>query len=958
MIFSRLFNKKDQWQAKDSNVRIAAINEQLNGDHPSQKEILLSLLSDDESELVRRAALLKLNSFDTYLFASQENTNNAIKKFSANQVSAILANDHEITLSHEQKLAFLKQESSATFVNHWLEQEQEPNLVVELYNQASKKKNLASLFSQIFSQKQNSQIQQQLLAQDLTELADTNFLTKLIKKAADKDVVAIIEEKIKQIETLREQPKKLQKQLQLILSKLLALKDVSNYGDYLAKREALEEEWLSGIECIACLSAELQEVLETKYTNIHQQLDKIFAVKAEAFQQDKIAQQLLESKKTAQQAFTDKITEINQAITTAVFENQALDEHVFNLQLNQLINEIVESVLNSQEQQVFIEQVSALTKRLTKLPEIAQSVSQATHLISKMAHLAPPEDLALLNERQAIYLDWLEQWHKVENTAECYLPESIKEAYGEITFRWTKAIAPLQSEQKQIFNQTKKKLIDIKRLLNNGKYKVCFGLFKGVNQSWFLLSEGQKQHLNQNYHQVDEKIKEISDWEHYIATPRKQELLNKITELANSPLDNPNEQANKVKQYRKAWNTLGHADESLDKTLNEDFNHACEQAFAPCRLFYAEQEKLRSQHLVERKKITDQAAALAENFEAEQIEQRSDKELSAKFKKLDGQLHKIQQAWEQAGEVDRKDYQGLLKQFKQTLAPIKQAIKAFHEDNTHKKLTLISKAELELNNEDTFKAIDNIKQLQQQWRDVGFAGSHQENKLWQTFRKINDQIFANRDQIKTEQQAVKDKLAEQFNQSLSTIKTTLTENSDKNRLTQALKEAQQLHSNVLANKPVIKNTAQAIETFIKQTEEKIKDLALVQAKENWLCLFSLLKVLSHNEQSSGDVTQQPLFEQLNNFWQKRVIDFTQQTHDADPEIRLTKTLSIEILAQVDSPSEYAQQRMAVQVKLMQEQMQSGGEIDLTAQLVEWLMLGKLNQADEAQLTRLEKVYIQ
>lgn len=957
MIFSRLFNKKDQWQAKDSNLRIAAINEQLNGDSSTQKDILLSLLKDDESELVRRAALLKLDSFETYLLASKENSNKSLKQFAGNQVNAILANEHKITLTIEQKANFLNNEDSQPFINQWLEHEQDPNLVIELFKQVGKRKNITSLLAQIFNQKQNSQTQQQLLSLELGELTDTNFLTKLVKKAVDNDVVAIIENKIEEIQSLREQPKKIHKQLQLILSKLLALKDVANYVTYIEKRDVLEQEWISGIKSIACLSDDIQETLKSKYINIVQQLDKIFAVKAEAFQQDIIAQQVLESKQAAQSIFTNKITEINQAITTAVFEDQTLDEQTFHQQLAQLSDEITASVLNTKEQGPFIEQVSALAKRLTKLPDIAQSVSQATHLISKMAHLAPPESLTLLNERQSIYRDWLAQWRKVENTAEGYLPQSIKEAYSEIAARWNTAISPLQNEQKQLFNQTKKKLLDIKRLLNNGKYKVCFGLFKGVNQSWPLLSENQQQHLNQNYNQVDEKIKEISDWEHYIATPRKQELLNNIVELANNPLDNPNEQADKVKQYRKAWNALGHAEESLDKTLNEDFNHACEQAFAPCRLFYAEQEKLRAQHLIERKNIIEQATNLSENFESEQLSDLGDKELAARFKKLDGQLHKIQQTWDQAGEVDRKDYQGLLKQFKNILVPVKQAIKAFHEENTQKKLSLITKAEQELSNEDTFQAINNIKQLQQQWRDVGFAGSHQENKLWQTFRKINDEIFASRDQIKTEQQAAKEKLTEQFDQSLSVIKTSLTETSDKNELNQALEKAQELHANVLANKPVIKNSAFAIEAFIKQTKESINKLALAQAKENWLCLFSLLKQLAHSEQSD-DVTQQPLFAQLNSFWQKRVVDLSQQTQYADMETRLTKTLSIEILAQVDSPTEFAQQRMAVQVKLMQEQMQSGGDIDLTAQFVEWLMLGKLSQADEAQLTRLEKIYVQ
>ena len=50
----------------------------------------------------------------------------------------------------------------------------------------------------------------------------------------------------------------------------------------------------------------------------------------------------------------------------------------------------------------------------------------------------------------------------------------------------------------------------------------------------------------------------------------REQLLAEIKHLAETPLDNPSKQANKVKEYRKTWNSLGHADEEIDKKLNED----------------------------------------------------------------------------------------------------------------------------------------------------------------------------------------------------------------------------------------------------------------------------------------------------------------------------------------------------------------------------------------------------
>jgi len=49
------------------------------------------------------------------------------------------------------------------------------------------------------------------------------------------------------------------------------------------------------------------------------------------------------------------------------------------------------------------------------------------------------------------------------------LPQSITESYKEITQSWQNGLRPLQQEQKKLFEQTKKKLIDLKRLLLGGK---------------------------------------------------------------------------------------------------------------------------------------------------------------------------------------------------------------------------------------------------------------------------------------------------------------------------------------------------------------------------------------------------------------------------------------------------------------------------------------------------------
>lgn len=965
MILSRLFNTKNKWQAKDSNLRIAAINEDLNVSNSEDKDILMSLLSKDQSDLVRRAALLKLNDFSVYLFTSQDNDSASVKQFASKQVNAILANNHEISLTTAQKQEFLQQANNQIWLTNWLEHEQDPSLIVALFKQLSQKKNTSHFLAQVFNQKQQPEVQMQLLAFELPELSDINFLTKLAKKSASASINTLINEKIAALLAEQEKPLKLHKQLQLILSKLLALKDAKDYGLYEHKRNQLEQEWQQAITDISCLASEAQHTLLEKYQTIINQLTKLFVGKAEAYQQEKIKQQLQQQKQALKTKFRTAIDDLSLLISNAVFENEALDQTQYSEQLTNLQEAISDSILSQEEQAIFTEQVAVLAKRLTQLPEIAESVTQATHLISKMSQLSLPQTLDELNDRQNIYNHWLKEWREVQTKSTGVLPQSINNAHKEITQKWSKGLKPLQAEQKKLFIQTKKKLIDIKRLVNNGKYKVCFGLFKGVNEVFALLSHHQQQQLQRDYEQVNEKIAELSDWEHYIATPRKQQLLEEILRLGQAPLDNPNEQAEKVKQYRKIWNSLGHADEDVDHALNEQFNQACEQAFAPCRLFYAEQEALRTKHLHERHDIIHQAEQIATAFLTQQAEQapenqQSNKSLASHFKEIDAQLNKLQQRWNQAGDVDRKEYQQLQHKFKQVLAPLKAAITAFHKANSEQKSTLITQAQQQLSNDDIFAAIEQVKQLQQQWRAIGFAGSRQENKLWQEFRQINDQIFAKREQIKNQHQAEQVELVEQYSERLAQIQSQLSKQVEKPSLGQAQQDAQDLLVQVLAKKPVIKKVATAIELFIKDCQQQLTAISAQEQRVSWQGLFALLNKLA---QTTNAIELEQLitdndFTLISHFWQKRLQDHIVKAKPADHAQRLVKTLTIEILAQVESPAEFSQQRMAVQVELMQEQMLSGQGINLNEQLAQWLSLGTLTEDDLTLLARLQPIFVQ
>ena len=979
MIFN-LFNKKNKWQHKDKNIRIEGINDALKLDDEAHSAILMRLLNEDESDLVRRAVLLKLHNIDTYIHASVENSQDSIKQFAKKKALAMLVSESEISIQAKQKLISANSIDDTSMLEQWLTDEKNSDLICALYEKISLKKTNNSFLINVFTTKQNEQVQRYLLK----DISDTNLLIKLNKKSVNKAVSTVIDQKINDNKLAIEKPIKLEKQLQLVLSKLLALKDLHDYGLYIDRKQLLISSWETEIPNHVCLSKDKQTVLLEKFSNINAQLEHTFSSKEAAYQEEQAHKALVDKKEQTAEAFNDVVIKFKQQLSDAITKNIAIDTNMA-AEIESVKNDVIAAAstgtLDENQQQKLLNELSPLLEKLTKLPEILSAISEATlflaEVLTPVSEQVLPKTLSEYEEAISKFSQWKRTWQGIEASAFGELPRELKTQFNDFKNDWNQALKPFERQQKECLLVVKKKLQDIKRLLLNGKFKVCFGLFKGVKQDITTLTEHQLSQVQRDFEFVSQKMAEVSDWEQYIATPKKQSLLVEMQTLVKSPLDNPNEQASKVKAYRKSWNALGHAEASLDKTLNDEFNNACEAAFAPCRLFYAEQDKLRANNLVIRQQLITEMQQLAKPFIAvssdsdneTSIEERdekleSDDTKNIDFKALDNAVNQLAKQWQSAGEVDKTQYQLLHDQFKQSQKLVKEVITNFYQNNSKLKQQLISKAEQLLAADALQKAIDGSKKLQQNWREIGYAGINDENKLWQAFRLVNDQIFAERDKANVKQQAESTAIAKQFSDKYEQIKNMLNENDSEadsesnkhNLLKTSIEALENLLTEVYATKPVVKQISSEIEKQIKALKQEQAESTILLERLSWQNVFHLL-AQSADEKNTLDVEQDQKFTMLSPAWKKRLLVQHKNNQEVVGDARLDQTLAIEILAQVDSPSENATQRMAVQVKLMQAQMVSGSHVNLENELMTWLALGKITQKDLPLLERLEKIYI-
>ena len=952
MIFSKFLKKK--WQHKDSAVRVEAIHNSLSIDEPEERKIIIELANTDDNENVRHSALIKLDSYNLWLQHSQENSMLKVKQYASKKVAAILTDQDAIKLSEQDKLSYIATYNHYSLYENWLKLTDNATLIIALFEKLANRtsgneQNLKAalkpqLLLNLFSQKHNVVVQEYIIA----KVDDLANLEKLKKKSTHPDITEKLVQKIAQLQFAIEQPIILRKKINLVLAKLQALKDQYEYSVYLDKRELLNNEWQTLVAEFDCFDAEEISLYRDKQAAILVQLDKLFIGKAEQHAQAELARELSEQKQQARIHFDKTLAIVDQTLTTSIFENDEIDEQKYQTVFDKLTNEIMISPLTKDEQNVFIAKICQQQKKLQQIPDIAESVSEATHLISKISQLALPLTVVEMNERLPVYQAWLDNWKNTENKSSGSLPESINNASKEIQNNWRQALKPLQQIQKQEFATTQKKIHDVKRLIAAGKYNAAFGVFKKAKQLFNALSEQQQHRIQKDYDAINEKIVELADWEHYIATPRKQKLLADISAIVDAPFDNPNEQAEKVKQYRKVWNSLGHADDDAEQSLNTQFNQLCEAAFAPCRLYFSEQEKLRSQHLATRQSFVAQAKLLAEQIlNAQNIESENS---AIDYKSVEAELNQLIQQWQNAGQVDRSVYQEINQQFNLALVPIKSAIKTFHQENKAIKSQLIRSAEKLLLETDIYTSVNQVKALQTQWRNTGYAGPKIENKLWQNFRKINDDIFAKRDQQSVlDKSATTAKVAELEN-SLIALEEKFSQVTQLNDLQDFEQALQSLHQDVVQQKPKMINLEKKISNKEKVVAKKIATSKVEHEKLQWHCLFTTLE---QGVENSGKFSEQNDYLALNTYWQKKLKDL------ANYDITVNRdeaTLELEILSGIPSPSELQQHRMKVQVSLMQAQMSSATPIDLPAKFSQWLMLGKFTKTDLVLLERIKPIF--
>ena len=231
--------------------------------------------------------------------------------------------------------------------------------------------------------------------------------------------------------------------------------------------------------------------------------------------------------------------------------------------------------------------------------------------------------------------------------------------------------------------------------------------------------------------------------EHFEAIKaREEENLQKKTELCERAEDISieglntfaawDEKTKEVLALQAEWKTLGFAPQKMNQRVFDRFRVACDRFFTAKADFFKNVKDEQAANLEAKRRLVDEAEAMQDSTE---------------WRKTSDKLIELQKQWKAIGAVPRKYSEQLWKRFSAACDKFFEAKNAATADTrAEEKANLQAKRgiidQLRQLAEDTTNAtIDKVRELQQQWNEVGHVPFRDKDKIYAEYRELADRLY-------------------------------------------------------------------------------------------------------------------------------------------------------------------------------------------------------------------------
>ena len=309
----------------------------------------------------------------------------------------------------------------------------------------------------------------------------------------------------------------------------------------------------------------------------------------------------------------------------------------------------------------------------------------------------------------------------------------------------------LAARQQTLSAELKNIVNTLQGFIDSGEFKRAMGGLSKCRKLQKQGAQGSEKTLNH----ISAQLGELSDWQQFAATPKRDALLEAVQALVDTPL-NPDSQRDQLKDLRSQWNALGPLPREQAR-LQQRFDESADQAFAVCREHFAQQNKERKDNLRARRALCEQLQAYLDSTDW----------ANADMKAAETIMRQARQEWRKYHPCDRKALKSVEKTFESLQDALYSQVRQDWDSNVKAKEALVSQAEALVEQDSSEGIANGAKTLQAQWREIGTTPRGADQKLWRRFRAACDGIFARleneRASQRSEQQQIVQTLIDDIN---------------------------------------------------------------------------------------------------------------------------------------------------------------------------------------------------
>lgn len=889
--------KKPNWKNKDASIRAQAVSHDTS---PELKAQLSNISQNDDSELVRTAALRRLDDYALLAKIAENDSHKTVKSAAYKIIQDWIKNKQD-----EKQLTILKQISDIKTIEMAASHSKNNGIREFCINKIEKQ----GLLGDLLVEEKDLKLRQ-LLVNKITKPATLKRIAKLIKNK-DKTSFKTIQEKLEGDSDNTKIIHKKALDLCEKMEKLIHNANTSSKTDVdiiYAKWQELKQD------------NELNDFRQ-RFNGAHRTASLTFDPK----QRDEFLS------KQRLQRIDNKITELKASFT----DHKKASWEELQTQISKYSGFDL-SHANSEQKQEF-EEILGYLKTLRD----AQSKQQ--DLPEKLLEVADKLDAALkhkYNQPNQI-TDFRKMWETQAKKAHNNTAFStLKNRFDKTMLTLADRIESSAALRDEAAKNAVASIGTVQKLIKEGHLADAKIAINKIAENKKIA--GFHQLIKDNKFEFDavwNELKELRQWQTWSNDKIRLRLIEELNELIGTGT-HPDALLKKMKESNKLWKDMedhekleGDRYGVRNQELYSQFRTVQEALFKPAQKFFEKRSEIWGNEL-------EQVEADIQALHDVDLVETEDRDLARMVRNAIKQLRNLDK-------VPPKVRGKCAARIRSGTARIDKHLKESYKVAERRKEKLVEHALQLVELEDLDSAIEQAKALQQEWKNAGIVQQTQERKLWKAFRKANDAVF---NRIKVQRDQVKQENKELYDHAHELIKTCDTAINNE-------KTAQGIHSLIekfkddfnalkIDNKGLQSKANQLVDSCQYKVaslanSETIDGLKHIQKFANICQDLELSKIDNDQAREKWDkckpISNKKLAAELN----KRLDNASKSNDDfilSASEI----LIAAEYLTGIASPDEFKDQRLAYQVNELSKRMGGEESIDSTDKatqlLNDWFLL--------------------